>query len=151
MSVERPACEPLLPWLLARGLEVAPYYLGNTPVQLGHGFWYRSVYLAWRVDPATRRVWILLVRRHAELPGLANPFAALYLLAEATLAVLGPGHFLYGNVDVFRGSSLSGERLSRFYSRWTGASEPEPGWFMLAAERVCSLRDMRKRQKGGLA
>ena len=46
---------------------------------------------------------------------------------------------------------LGGERLGQFYLRWTGASEPEPGWFMLAAERVCSLRDMRKRQKHGLA
>ncbi len=143
--------DPLIPWLQARGLDVTPYHLGNTPIQLGHGFCYRHIYLAWRVDPATRRVWILLVRREGERAGLANPFAALYLLAEATLAVLGPGHVLYGNVDVFRGSALSDKRLGQFYLRWTGASEPEPGWFMLAAERVCSLRDMRKRQKHGLA
>ncbi|MFM5529081.1 LcrR family type III secretion system chaperone [Aeromonas veronii] len=143
--------DPLIPWLQARGVAVVPHYLGATPIQIGHGFCYRQIYLAWRFDPATRRVWILLVRREGERAGLANPFAALYLLAEATLTVLGPGHYLYGNVDVFRGSSLSGERLGRFYLRWTGASEPEPGWFMLAAERVCSLRDMRKRQKHGLA
>ncbi|MFB2856958.1 LcrR family type III secretion system chaperone [Aeromonas allosaccharophila] len=143
--------DPLLPWLQARGLDVTPYHLGNTPIQLGHGFCYRHIYLAWRFDPATQRVWVLLVRREGERSGLANPFAALYLLADATLAVLGPGHFLYGNVDVFRGSSLSSERLGQFYQRWTGASEPEPGWFMLAAEQVCSLRDMRKRQKHGLA
>lgn len=151
MSVDRQAPDPLIPWLQARGLEVTPYHLGNTPIRLGQGFCHRHIYLAWRVEPATRRVWILLIRRHGERAGLANPFAALYLLAEATLAVLGPAHVLYGNVDVFRGSSLSGERLGRFYLRWTGAVEPEPGWFMLTAERVCSLRDMRKRQKHGLA
>jgi type III secretion system regulator LcrR len=144
-------CDPLIPWLQARGLDVTPYHLGNTPIQLGHGFCYRHIYLAWRVDLATRRVWILLVRRQGAQAGLVNPFAALYLLAEATVAVLGPGHALYGNVDVFRGSSLSGERLGQFYLRWTGASETEPGWFLLAAEQVCSLRDMRKRQKHGLA
>ena len=151
MSGDPSTSDPLIPWLQAKGVAVAPHHLGTTPIQLGLGFSYRQIYLAWRVDPATRRVWILLVRREGEQAGLANPFAALYLLAEATLAVLGPGHFLYGNVDVFRGSSLSGERLGRFYLRWTGASEPEPGWFMLAAEQVCSLRDMRKRQKHGLA
>lgn len=143
--------DPLIPWLRARGLDVTPYHLGNSPIQLGHGFCYRHIYLAWRVDPATRRVWILLVRRCGERTGLANPFAALYLLADAILEALGPGHVLYGNVDVFRGSALSDKRLGQFYLRWTGASEPEPGWFMLAAERVCSLRDMRKRQKHGLA
>lgn len=143
--------DPLTPWLQANGHHVTPYHLGNTPIQLGHGFCYRHIYLAWRVDPVTRRVWIMLLRREGERAGLAHPFAALYLLAEATLAVLGPGYFLYGNVDVFRGSSLSGERLGRFYLRWTGACEPEPGWFMLAAEQVCSLRDMRKRQKYDLA
>ncbi|MFQ2918353.1 LcrR family type III secretion system chaperone [Aeromonas allosaccharophila] len=143
--------DPLIPWLQARGLDVTPYHLGNTPIQLGHGFCYRHIYLAWRVDPVTRRVWILLVRREGERAGLANPFAALYLLADATLAVLGPGHFLYGNVDVFRGSSLSGERLGQFYLRWTGASEPEPGWFSLDVAKVISLSAMRKRQKHGLA
>ncbi|GAA0432075.1 LcrR family type III secretion system chaperone [Aeromonas salmonicida] len=143
--------DPLIPWLQAKGVAVASHYLGATPIQLGHAFCYRQIYLAWRVDPTTRRVWIMLVRREGERAELANPFAALYLLAEATLAVLGPGHFLNGNVDVFRSSSLSNERLGRFYLRWTGASEPEPGWFMLATEQVCSLRDMRKRQKHGLA
>ncbi|HGY5297873.1 TPA: LcrR family type III secretion system chaperone [Aeromonas salmonicida] len=114
--------DPLIPWLQAKGVAVASHYLGATPIQLGHAFCYRQIYLAWRVDPTTRRVWIMLVRREGERAGLANPFAALYLLAEATLAVLGPGHFLYGNVDVFRSSSLSSERLGRFYLRWTGAS-----------------------------
>lgn len=151
MSGDPLTCDPLIPWLQARGLDVTSYHLGNTPIQLGHGFCYRHIYLAWRVDLATRRVWILLVRRQGPQAGLVNPFAALYLLAEAIVAVLGPGYALYGNVDVFRGSTLSGERLGQFYLRWTGASEPEPGWFWLAAEQVCSLRDMRKRQKHGLA
>jgi len=92
--------DPLIPWLRAKGLDVTPYHLGNTPIQLGHGFCYRHLYLAWRLDPVTRRVWILLVRSEGARAGLANPFAALYLLADAILAVLGPGHVLYGNVDV---------------------------------------------------
>ncbi|WCH23616.1 LcrR family type III secretion system chaperone [Aeromonas salmonicida] len=144
--------DPLIPWLQAHGVTVTPHHLGETPIQLGNGLHYRHIYLAWRVDSDTRRVWILLLRREGERGGgLANPFAALYLLAEATRAVLGAGYELYGNVDVFRGSRLSGERLGRFYRHWTGASEPEPGWFALAVEQVCSLREMRKRQKHGLA
>lgn len=143
--------DPLIPWLQARGVTVTPHHLGGTPIQLGHALHYRHISLSWRVDSDTCRVWILLVRREGERDGLANPFAALYLLAEATQAVLGAGYELYGNVDVFRGSTLSAERLGHFYRHWTGASEPEPGWFALAAEQVCSLREMRKRQKDGLA
>ena len=62
-------------------------------------------------------------------------------------SVLPAPAWLYGNVQVLADSPLAGERLGRFYQRWAGAREPQPGWFELDANRVCSLQDMRKRQK----
>ena len=45
------------------------------------------------------------------------------------------------------GSPLPGERMARFYRRWTGAAEPADGWFELEAGRVVTQRSLRKRQK----
>ncbi|MBF3263957.1 LcrR family type III secretion system chaperone PcrR, partial [Pseudomonas aeruginosa] len=42
---------------------------------------------------------------------------------------------------------LPGERMARFYRRWTGAAEPADGWFELEAGRVVTQRSLRKRQK----
>lgn len=142
--------DPLLSWFAKQGVATARHTLCNTPIPLGHEFVHGGLKVAWRVEPAERRVWIVLIERR-EGGGLANPFSALYLLAEAALAVLGPGYHLYGNVSVMAGSTLSGERLGRFYRRWTGACEPEPGWFSLDVAKVISLSAMRKRQNGDLA
>lgn len=87
-----------------------------------------------------------MVRRVDVRSGLGNPFSALYCLAEAVAATLGSGATLYGNVQVLSDSPLDGARLGHFYRFWTGAQEPEAGWFELEAVQVRSLRQMRKRQ-----
>jgi len=143
--------DPLLPWFAEQGVSTLHHTLCRTPIPLGHEFVYGGLKVAWRVEPEVRRVWIVLIERVEPERGLANPFAALYLLARAALAMLGPGYVLYGNVNVLAGSRMNGERLSRFYQRWTGASEPEPGWFSLDVAKVISLSTMRKRQNYGLA
>jgi len=146
-----PVSDPLLPWFAEHGVPTACHTLCRTPIPLGYEFVHGGLKVAWRVEPGERRVWIVLIERVGAGGGLANPFAALYLLARAALAMLGPGYCLYGNVNVMAGSRLSGERLGRFYQRWTGASEPESGWFSLDVEKVISLSAMRKRQKGDFA
>lgn len=88
-----------------------------------------------------------MFRRLDGCAGLGNPFAVLYVLAEAVSAELGPGFTLYGNVDVLSGSPLSSARLGRFYRHWAMASEPERGWFELEATQALSMRNVRKRQK----
>ncbi|QLH67754.1 LcrR family type III secretion system chaperone [Aeromonas veronii] len=143
--------DPLIPWFAEHDVSTARHSLCRTPIPLGHEFVYCGLKVAWRVEPVERRVWIVLIERVDAGGGLANPFSALYLLAKAALAVLGPGYCLYGNVNVLAGSRMNGERLGRFYLRWTGASEPEPGWFSLDVAKVISLSAMRKRQNYGLA
>ncbi|MFM5753560.1 type III secretion system regulator LcrR [Aeromonas veronii] len=143
--------DPLIPWFAEHGVSTARHTLCRTPIPLGHEFVYCGLKVAWRVEPVERRVWIVLIERVDAGGGLANPFSALYLLAKAALAVLGPGYCLYGNVNVLAGSRMNGERLGRFYLRWTGASEPEPCWFSLDVAKVISLSAMRKRQNYGLA
>ncbi|CAJ1878915.1 hypothetical protein PEKONANI_03296 [Aeromonas jandaei] len=143
--------DPLIPWFTEHGVSTARHTLCRTPIPLGHEFVYCGLKVAWRVEPVERRVWIVLIERDSAGAGLANPFAALYLLARAAQAMLGPGYCLYGNVNVMAGSRLSAERLSRFYLRWTGASEPESGWFSLDVAKVISLSAMRKRQNSDLS
>jgi type III secretion system regulator LcrR len=107
--------------------------------------------VAWRVEPSERRIWIVFIERAHARQGLTNPFAALYLWAKAGFAVLGGGYLLYGNVSVLNGSTLSSDRLSRFYRRWAGAAEPLPGWFSLDVAKVISLTSMRKQQNSDLS
>ncbi|WP_429138842.1 LcrR family type III secretion system chaperone [Aeromonas allosaccharophila] len=143
--------DPLIPWFAEQGVSTSRHTLCRTPIPLGHEFVHGGLKVAWRVEPVEQRVWIVLIERVEPERGLANPFAALYLLARAALAMLGPGYCLYGNVNVLAGSRINGVRLGRFYQHWTGASEPEPGWFSLDVAKVISLSAMRKRQKHGLA
>ncbi len=143
--------DPLIPWFAEQGVSTSRHTLCRTPIPLGHEFVHGGLKVAWRVEPVEQRVWIVLIERVEPERGLANPFAALYLLARAALAMLGPGYCLYGNVNVLAGSRINGVRLGRFYQRWTGASEPESGWFSLDVAKVISLSAMRKRQKHGLA
>ena len=143
--------DPLIPWFTRQGVATARHTLCRTPIPLGHEFVHGGLRVAWRVEPGEQRVWIVLIERVDAGGGLANPFAALYLLARAALEMLGPGYCLYGNVNVMAGSRLSGERLGRFYQRWTGASEPESGWFSLDVAKVISLSAMRKRQNSDLS
>lgn len=131
-------------WLHAQGYEVRAHHLRTMPVQIGWCFVHRGCEVAWRCEG--RRVWIVMVRRVAVRGGLGNPFSALYRLADAVVAVLGDGAWLYGNVQVLCASPLEGYRLAHFYRCWTGAQEPEPGWFELEAVQVRSLRQIRKRQ-----
>lgn len=116
------SADPLIPWFLARGLAVRPHCLRDTSIALGWQVLAHGCELAWRCDG--ERVWIVMLRRRQARSGLANPFAALYLLAEATLDTLGPRQRLYGKVLALAGSPLPGERMERFYRRWTGAAEP---------------------------
>lgn len=139
------SADPLIPWFLARGLAVRPHCLRDTSIALGWQVLAHGCELAWRCDG--ERVWIVMLRRRQARSGLANPFAALYLLAEATLDTLGPRQRLYGKVLALAGSPLPGERMARFYRRWTGAAEPADGWFELEAGRVVTQRSLRKRQK----
>ncbi len=139
------SADPLIPWFLARGLAVRPHCLRDTSIALGWQVLAHGCELAWRCDG--ERVWIVMLRRRQARSGLANPFAALYLLAEATLDTLGPRQRLYGKVLALAGSPLPGERMERFYRRWTGAAEPADGWFELEAGRVVTQRSLRKRQK----
>lgn len=99
-----------------------PHCLRDTSIALGWQVLAHGCELAWRCDG--ERVWIVMLRRRQARSGLANPFAALYLLAEATLDTLGPRQRLYGKVLALAGSPLPGERMARFYRRWTGAAEP---------------------------
>ncbi|MGY6036554.1 LcrR family type III secretion system chaperone [Aeromonas sp. AE23HZ002T15] len=138
--------DPLLPWFAERGIACARHTLCNTPIPLGYLFEHAGLRVAWRVERGERRIWIVFIERVQGRQGLTNPFAALYLLAQAGFAVLGAGYHLYGNVSVLNGSPLSSERLSRFYRRWTGAAEPSPGWFSLDVAEVISLTSMRKQQ-----
>lgn len=139
------SADPLIPWFLARGLAVRPHCLRDTSIALGWQVLAHGCELAWRCDG--ERVWIVMLRRRQARSGLANPFAALYLLAESTLDTLGPRQRLYGKVLALAGSPLPGERMARFYRRWTGAAEPADGWFELEAGRVVTQRSLRKRQK----
>ncbi len=82
------SADPLIPWFLARGLAVRPHCLRDTSIALGWQVLAHGCELAWRCDG--ERVWIVMLRRRQARSGLANPFAALYLLAEATLDTLGP-------------------------------------------------------------
>lgn len=143
--------DPLIPWFTEHGVSTVRHTLCRTPIPLGHEFVHGGLKVAWRVDPVEQRVWIVLIERVDAGVGLANPFSALYLLARAALAMLGPDYCLYGNVNVMAGSWLSAERLGRFYLRWTGASEPEPGWFSLEVAKVISLSAMRKQQNSDLS
>ncbi|MGY3933144.1 type III secretion system regulator LcrR [Aeromonas encheleia] len=143
--------DPLLPWFEARGIACARHTLCSTPIPLGHVFEHAGLRVAWRVEPSERRIWIVLIERAHARQGLINPFSALYLLAQAGFAVLGGGFHLYGNVSVLNGSTLSGERLARFYRRWAGATEPLPGWFSLDVAEVISLTSMRKQQNNDLS
>ncbi|MBF2965679.1 LcrR family type III secretion system chaperone PcrR, partial [Pseudomonas aeruginosa] len=90
------SADPLIPWFLARGLAVRPHCLRDTSIALGWQVLAHGCELAWRCDG--ERVWIVMLRRRQARSGLANPFAALYLLAEATLDTLGPRQRLYGKV-----------------------------------------------------
>ncbi|MGY3942366.1 LcrR family type III secretion system chaperone [Aeromonas tecta] len=143
--------DPLLPWFEARGIVCTRHTLCSTPIPLGYAFEHAALRVAWRVEPSERRIWIVLIERAHTRQGLANPFAALYLLAQAGFAVLGAGYHLYGNVSVLSDSTLSSERLSRFYRHWTGAGEPLPGWFSLDVANVISLASMRKQQNTDLS
>ena len=143
--------DPLLPWFAERGIAYAIHTLCSTPIPLGYVFEHGGLRVAWRVEPLEHRIWIVFIERIHERQGLINPFAALYLLAQAGVAVLGAGYHLYGNVSVLNGSSLSSERLSRFYRRWAGATEPQPGWFSLDVVDVISLTSMRKQQNRDLS
>lgn len=137
--------DPLCDWFEQSGRGVRPHFLRNTGLQLGWKFMSGGCEVAWRCEGA--RVWIVMFRRLDERLGLANPFAPLYLLAEAARCVLPPPASLYGNVEVLAHSPLAAARLGRFYQRWAGAHQPQPGWFELDVSRVCSLQHMRKRQK----
>ncbi len=137
--------DPLTDWLQARGYDIHPHFLRQSALPLGWTFVHGGCELAWRCEGA--RVWIVMLRRADGRLGLGNSFAALYVLAEAVLAVLGPQACLYGKVRAMAGSPLEGARMERFYRHWTGAAEPQSGWFELEAGRVCSLQSMRKRQK----
>ncbi|AKH62333.1 MULTISPECIES: LcrR family type III secretion system chaperone [Photorhabdus] len=137
--------DPLTPWFEALGYSVQPHCMGNSSIPLGWCVWSEGCEIAWRYDAP--RVWIVMLRRTRQRRGLANPFAPLYLLATAAIDVLGVGSRLYGQVNTLADSPLNDERLSRFYCRWTGASEVAPGWFELEASRVISLHQMRKQQK----
>lgn len=138
--------DPLLPWFAERGIACTRHNLCSTPIPLGYVFEHGGLRVAWRVERGERRIWIVFIERVQGRQGLTNPFAALYLLAQAGFAVLGGGYCLYGNVSVLNGSPLSSERLSRFYRHWTGATEPLPGWFSLDVAEVISLASMRKQQ-----
>lgn len=131
-------------WLQEQGYEVRAHHLRKTAMQIGWRFVRRGCEVAWRCEG--RRVWIIMVRRVEQRSGLGNPFSALYCLADAVAAVLGDGATLYGNVQVLSGSPLEGVRLGHFYRFWTGAQEPQPGWFELEAVQVQSLRQIRKQQ-----
>lgn len=137
--------DPLSEWFEQHGYGVRAHFLRKTGIQLGWRFVDSGCEVAWRCEG--QRVWIVMFRRLDERLGRANPFAALYVLAEAARSVLPAPAWLYGNVQVLADSPLAGARLGRFYHRWAGAREPQPGWFELDANRVCSLQDMRKRQK----
>ncbi|MER2472479.1 LcrR family type III secretion system chaperone [Photorhabdus laumondii] len=137
--------DPLTPWFEEQGYSVQPHCMGNSPIPLGWRVWYEGCEIAWRYDAP--RVWIVMLRRTRQRRGLANPFAPLYLLATATMAMLGPDSRLYGQVNTLVDSPLNDERLARFYHRWTGANEVVPGWFELEASCVISLHQMRKQQK----
>ncbi|MBK5527059.1 LcrR family type III secretion system chaperone [Pseudomonas sp. TH08] len=137
--------DPLTHWLQAKGYDIQPHFLRQSSLSLGWRFVHGGCELAWRCEGS--RVWIVMLRRVDGRRGLGNSFAALYVLAEAVLAVLGPQAGLYGKVDAMAGSPLEGQRMERFYRRWTGAAEPQAGWFELQAGHVCSLQSMRKRQK----
>ncbi|MBG6505354.1 LcrR family type III secretion system chaperone PcrR [Pseudomonas aeruginosa] len=139
------SADPLIPWFLARGLAVRPHCLRDTSIALGWQVLAHGCELAWRCDG--ERVWIVMLRRRQARSGLANPFAARYLLAEATLDTLGPRQRLYGQVLALAGRPLPGERMARFYRRWTGAAAPADGWFEREAGRVVTQRSLRKRQK----
>ncbi|AJI81052.1 low calcium response locus protein R [Yersinia enterocolitica] len=143
--------DPLIPWLTEHGLVCHPHTLSGAPISLGSAFQLAGLKLAWRVEIEQRRVWIVLIQRVEQRRGLKNPFAALYMLANAARAVLGPDYYLYGNVDVLAGSSLSTQRLAHFYRRWTGAKELSTGWFSLKVSQVITLSNMKKRQNNGFA
>ncbi len=136
--------DPLVGWLQAHGHDTHPHFLRHSTLPLGRKFVYGGCELAWRCEGA--RVWIVMLRRVDGRHGLVNSFAALHVLAEAVLAVLGAQAKLYGKVQAMADSPLDGTRMARFYRRWTGAAELQSGWFELAAGQVCSLRTIRKRQ-----
>ncbi|WP_025131093.1 LcrR family type III secretion system chaperone [Pseudomonas sp. PH1b] len=137
--------DPLIDWLQARGYRIREHFLRKSTLPLGWKFVHGGCELAWRCEG--KRVWIVMLRRTDGRQGLCNSFAALYVLAAAVLAQLGPHASLYGQVQAMSGSPLLAGRMERFYRHWAGAIEPLPGWFELEAGRVCSLRSMRKRQK----
>ncbi|HCS05532.1 MAG TPA: Low calcium response locus protein R, partial [Pseudomonas sp.] len=80
--------DPLCDWFEQSGRGVRPHFLRNTGLQLGWQFMSGGCEVAWRCEGA--RVWIVMFRRLDERLGLANPFAPLYLLAEAARCVLPP-------------------------------------------------------------
>lgn len=135
--------DALVHWFTTAGYCVTPHYWCNTAIQLGWQFVHKGCELSWRCEQQRQRVWIVMLRHRLRQPGLANPFASLYLLAQAVTEVYGPEYALYGNVNVMSHSELSEQRLARFYRRWTGATEIEAGWFCLETGKVCSLRSRR--------
>ncbi|NRN30051.1 LcrR family type III secretion system chaperone [Photorhabdus heterorhabditis] len=137
--------DPLTPWFEAHGYSVLPHCMGNSSIPLGWRVRCEGCEIAWRYDAP--RVWIIMLRRTRQRQGLANPFAPLYLLAKVTMEMLGPGSWLYGQVNTLVDSPLNDECLARFYHRWAGAREVTPGWFELAVSCVISLPQMRKQQK----
>ncbi len=131
--------------LNAQGYQVSPYYWQQTHILLGYSFEHEGAQLVFRVEADDKQIVFVKLKRSKASTGLNNPLAVLFVTAETALKVFSPQWRLRGDVDVFRDSRLSSERLGRFYEKWCGASlEPETGWYCLLLANYRPLKAYRK-------
>ncbi|MDF5874776.1 LcrR family type III secretion system chaperone [Pseudomonas aeruginosa] len=122
-----------------------PHCLRDTSIALGWQVLAHGCELAWRCDG--ERVWIVMLRRRQARSGVGQSIRRAVPAGGGRARCAGAAPALYGKVLALAGSPLPGERMARFYRRWTGAAEHADGWFELEAGQVVTQRSLRKRQK----